>query len=54
MTVLPQALVNVTVPNHRKEHFMEYPEIAAAIEELEKEFGVSLDESAKMCIRDRL
>ena len=37
MTVLPQALVNVTVPNHRKEHFMEYPEIAAAIEELEKE-----------------
>lgn len=36
MTVLPQALVNVTVPNHRKEHFMEYPEIAAAIEELEK------------------
>ena len=39
MTVLPQALVNVTVPNHRKEHFMEYPEIAAAIEELEKEFA---------------
>ena len=39
MTVLPQALVNVTVPNRRKEHFMEYPEIAAAIEELEKEFA---------------
>lgn len=39
MTVMPQALVNVNVPNHRKEHFMEYPEIAEAIEELEKEFA---------------
>ena len=39
MTVMPQALVNVKVPNHRKEHFMEYPEIAEAIEELEKEFA---------------
>ena len=37
--LIPKALVNVTVPNHRKEHFMEYPEIAAAIEELEKEFA---------------
>ena len=39
MTVMPQALVNVKVPNHRKAHFMEYPEIAEAIEELEKEFA---------------
>ena len=40
MTVLPQALVNVTVPESpQRKHFMEYPEIAAAIEELEKEFA---------------
>ena len=39
MTVMPQALVNVKVPNHRKEHFMEYPEIAEAIRELEREFA---------------
>lgn len=39
MTVMPQALVNAEVPNHRKEHYMEYPEIAAAIESLEKEFA---------------
>lgn len=39
MTVMPQALVNAKVPNHRKEHFMEYPEIAAAIKKLEDEFA---------------
>lgn len=39
MTVMPQALVNAKVPNHRKEHFMEYPEIAAAIKKLEEEFA---------------
>lgn len=39
MTVMPQALVNAKVPNHRKEHYMEYPEIAVAIEKLEKEFN---------------
>lgn len=39
MTVMPQALVNAKVPNHRKEHYMEYPEIAEAIEGLEKEFA---------------
>lgn len=39
MTVLPQALVNAKVPNHRKEHYMEYPEIAEEIEKLEKEFA---------------
>ena len=39
MEVLPQALVNAKVPNHKKESFMEYPEIASAIEELEKKFA---------------
>jgi len=39
MEVLPQALVNAKVPNHKKESFMEYPEIASAIEQLEKEFA---------------
>ena len=39
MEVLPQALVNAKVPNHKKEHFMEYPEIADAIAELEKKFN---------------
>lgn len=38
MTVLPQALVNAKVPNHKKESYMEYPEIARAIEELTKLF----------------
>lgn len=39
MTVLPQALVNAKVPNHKKEHYMEYPEIAAAIEKLDAMFA---------------
>lgn len=39
MTVLPQALINAPVPNHRKDHYMEYPEIAAAIEKLEQDFA---------------
>ena len=38
MTVLPQALVNAKVPNHKKDKYMEYPEIAEAIQELEKKF----------------
>lgn len=38
MTVLPQALVNAKVPNHKKEHYMDYTEIAEAIETLEKRF----------------
>lgn len=38
MEVLPQALVNAKVPNHKKESYMEYQEIAEAIEELEKKF----------------
>ena len=39
MTVLPQALVNAKVPNHKKEHYMEYPEIASAIEKLNEMFA---------------
>ncbi len=38
MEIYPQALVNAKVPNHKKEHFMEYTEIAHAIEELEQKF----------------
>ena len=38
MQVLPQALVNARVPNHKKESFMEYAEIAEAIDALEKKF----------------
>lgn len=38
MEVLPQALVNAKVPNHKKENYMDYPEIADAIAELEKKF----------------
>jgi phosphoglucosamine mutase len=39
MEVLPQSLVNAKVPNHKKEKYMEYPEIADAIAELEKMFS---------------
>ena len=39
MEVLPQALVNAKVPNHKKENYMDYPEIAEAIAELEKQFA---------------
>lgn len=39
MEVLPQALVNANVANHKKEKYMEYPEIAAAIDELERRFA---------------
>lgn len=39
MEVLPQALVNAKVPNHKKEDYMEYPEIADAIAALEKKFN---------------
>ena len=39
MQVLPQALVNAKVPNHKKEDYMEYPEIADAIATLEKKFN---------------
>ena len=39
MEVLPQALVNAKVANHKKEMYMEYPQIADAIAELEKKFA---------------
>ena len=39
MEVLPQALVNAKVPNHKKESYMEYSDIADAIAELEKKFA---------------
>ena len=39
MEVLPQALVNAKVPNHKKEKYMEYPEIAEAIQKLTDKFA---------------
>lgn len=39
MQVMPQALVNAKVPNHKKEHYMDYPEIAQAIAKLEEKFA---------------
>ena len=39
MEVLPQALVNAKVPNHKKESYMEYAEIAEAIHALEEKFA---------------
>ena len=39
MEVLPQALVNAKVPNHKKENYMDYPEIASAIEDLTAKFA---------------
>ncbi|MCM1027531.1 MAG: phosphoglucosamine mutase [Roseburia sp.] len=39
MEVLPQALVNAKVANHKKEKYLEYPEISEAIRELERKFA---------------
>ncbi len=39
MEVLPQALVNAKVADHKKDKYMEYPEIATAIADLEKRFA---------------
>ncbi len=39
MEVLPQALVNAKVANHKKDKYMEYPEIADAIARLEEKFA---------------
>ncbi|MDC7292924.1 MULTISPECIES: phosphoglucosamine mutase [unclassified Butyrivibrio] len=39
MEVMPQALVNAHVPSHKKDAYMDYPEIAGAIEGLEKKFA---------------
>ena len=38
MTVMPQALVNAKVPNHKKESYMDYPEIKEGIEAIERKF----------------
>jgi phosphoglucosamine mutase len=39
MEVLPQALINASVANHKKGMYMDYPEIAQAIQELEAKFS---------------
>lgn len=39
MEVLPQALVNAKVANHKKDKYMEYPVIAEAVRKLEEEFA---------------
>ena len=39
MEVMPQALVNAKVPNHKKENYMDYPEIAEAIAKLDNKFA---------------
>lgn len=39
MEVMPQALVNAKVPTHKKDKYMEYPEIAEAIQRIEERFA---------------
>ena len=39
MEVMPQALVNAKVANHKKDHYMEYPEIASAIQAITDKFA---------------
>ena len=39
MEVMPQALVNAKAANHKKDKYMEYPEVADAIKALEKKFA---------------
>ena len=39
MEMLPQALINAKVANHKKDQFMEYPQVARAIKELEEKFA---------------
>ena len=39
MDVLPQALVNAKVPNHKKYTYMEYPAIASEIQLLTEKFA---------------
>lgn len=39
MEVMPQALINARVPNHKKENYMDYPEISEAINELSERFA---------------
>ena len=51
MEVLPQALVNAKVPNHKKEKFMEYQEIADAVADVEKK--IQGEEGSHPPIRNR-
>jgi len=39
MDVLPQALVNAKVANHKKDKYMEYPQVVEAIKALEEKFA---------------
>lgn len=39
MEVLPQSLVNAKVANHKKDKYMEFPEIAQAIQDLEEKYA---------------
>jgi phosphoglucosamine mutase len=39
MEVMPQALINARVPTHKKEKYMDYPEIAEAITTLTERFA---------------
>lgn len=39
MEVMPQALINAKVPTHKKDKYMEYPEIADAIQKIEDKFA---------------
>jgi phosphoglucosamine mutase len=39
MDMLPQALVNAAVANHKKANYMDYPEIAQAIRDVEDKFS---------------
>ena len=39
MKKYPQALVNAAVPNDKKDHYRDFPEIAARIDALEEEFS---------------
>ena len=39
MEVLPQALINAKVANHRKDKYMEFPEIVEAINKLEEKYA---------------
>ncbi len=39
MQVMPQALCNATVPTHKKDSYMDYPEVAEAIAALEQKFA---------------
>lgn len=39
MEVMPQALINAKVPTHKKDKYMEYPEIAEAIQRIEEMFA---------------